>query len=147
MIDLTLLRNDAETVRRSQAARGKSPATVDEALSADQARRDALRTFEELRAEQNGFGKQVAQASGDEKTALLAKLGDLSDRVKAAQHAATAASDAADAAMAQIDNVIIDGVPARTLISRLATTSNSANFSVRLTWSAARRFLERGFTS
>jgi seryl-tRNA synthetase len=112
MIDLTLLRNDAETVRRSQAARGKSPATVDEALSADQARRDALRTFEELRAEQNGFGKQVAQASGDEKTALLAKLGDLSDRVKAAQQAATAASDAADAAMAQIDNVIIDGVPA-----------------------------------
>lgn len=112
MIDLTLLRENPDLVRRSQDARGKSSSTVDEALEADRARREALRVFEDLRAEQKNFGKEVAQASGDEKAAILAKAGDLAERVKQAQHAANAAGEAADAAFANIDNIIIDGVPA-----------------------------------
>lgn len=112
MIDLTLLRENPDLVRRSQDARGKSSSTVDEALEADRARREALRVFEDLRAEQKNFGKEVAQASGDERAAILAKAGDLAERVKQAQHAANVAGEAADAAFAKIDNIIIDGVPA-----------------------------------
>ena len=67
MIDLALLREEPETVRRSQAARGNDQSTVDVALEADRSRRAALSAFEELRAEQNAFGKKVAQAKGDEK--------------------------------------------------------------------------------
>ncbi len=112
MIDLALLRDDTELVRRSQAARGNDPTTVDEALRADQARREALRTFEELRAQQNAFGKQVAQAPKDEKAALVAQAGELAERVKAAQRAVTVATDAAEAALARVENIIIEGVPA-----------------------------------
>ncbi|QEW04335.1 serine--tRNA ligase [Microbacterium lushaniae] len=111
MIDLTLLREDPERVKRSQTARGVSPETVDAALAADRDRRAAITTFEELRAAQNAHGKRVAQAAKDDKPALVAEAKDLSERVKAAQHAVTAAEEAADAALAKIENIVIDGVP------------------------------------
>ena len=112
MIDLALLRENPEIVRRSQAARGNDQSTVDVALEADRSRRAALAAFEELRAEQNAFGKQVAKAPKEEKAALVAQAKDLADRVKQAQHAANEAAEAASAALARIENVVIDGVPA-----------------------------------
>ncbi|GAA2905470.1 seryl-tRNA synthetase [Microbacterium keratanolyticum] len=112
MIDLALLRDEPELVRRSQTARGNAPETVDAAIEADRSRRAALAAFEELRAEQNAFGKLVAKAPKDEKAALVAQAKDLADRVKQAQQAANEAADAAADALARIENVIIDGVPA-----------------------------------
>ena len=112
MIDPALLRENPDLVKRSQAARGAAPETVDAALAADADRRAAITAFEVLRAEQNAFGKQVAQAPKAEKAALVAQAKELAERVKAAQHAVTAAETAADAAMSRIENIIIDGVPA-----------------------------------
>ena len=112
MIDPVFLRENPELVKRSQEARGESPATVDEAVAADRERRAAITAFEELRAAQNAHGKRVAQAPKEEKAALVAEAKELSERVKAAQHAVTAAEEAADAALAQIENIVIDGVPA-----------------------------------
>ncbi|MFT3797401.1 serine--tRNA ligase [Microbacterium sp.] len=112
MIDLALLRDNPDLVKRSQQARGESPDTVDDALHADRERRAAITAFEELRAAQNAHGKAVAQASKDDKPALVAEAKELSDRVKAAQLAATAAEDAAEAALARIENIVIEGVPA-----------------------------------
>ncbi len=112
MIDLALLRENPEIVRRSQAARGNDQGTVDAALEADRSRRAALAAFEELRAEQNAFGKQVAKAPKEEKAALVAQVKDLADRVKQAQQAANEAAETASAALTRIENVVIDGVPA-----------------------------------
>ena len=112
MIDLALLRDNPDLVKRSQEARGESPDTVDDALAADRARRAAITAFEELRAEQNAHGKKVAQAPKDEKAALVAQAKDLSDRVKAAQQAVTEAEAAAEEALARIENIVMDGVPA-----------------------------------
>ena len=75
-------------------------------------RRAAISAYEELRAEQNAFGKTVAAAPKEEKAALVAEVKGLAERVKAAQHAASEAEEAADAALAQIENIVIDGVPA-----------------------------------
>src|SRR5690606_5111862 len=112
MIDLALLREQPDLVRRSQAARGNDVDSVDAALEADRSRRSALAAFEELRAEQNAFGKQVAKAPKDEKAALVAQAKDLAERVKQAQQAANEAADAAASALARIENIIINGVPA-----------------------------------
>ncbi|MGL3149352.1 serine--tRNA ligase [Microbacterium sp. A82] len=112
MIDLALLRDQPDLVRRSQAARGNDEATVDAAIEADRSRRSALTAFEDLRAEQNAFGKQVAKAPKDEKAALVAQVKELAERVKQAQQASNEASDAAASALGRIENVIIDGVPA-----------------------------------
>ncbi|MFJ4173109.1 serine--tRNA ligase [Microbacterium sp. NPDC089696] len=112
MIDLALLRDNPEIVRRSQAARGNDQGTVDVAIEADRSRRAALAAFEELRAEQNAFGKQVAKAPKEEKAALVAQAKDLADRVKQAQQVSNEASEQAAVALARIENVVIDGVPA-----------------------------------
>ncbi|MGF2949061.1 serine--tRNA ligase [Microbacterium alcoholitolerans] len=112
MIDLALLRDEPELVRRSQIARGNAPETVDAAIESDRSRRTALTAFEELRAEQNAFGKTVAKAPKEEKAALVAQAKQLADRVKQAQQAANEAAEAAASALERIENVIIDGVPA-----------------------------------
>ncbi|MFF0909449.1 serine--tRNA ligase [Microbacterium enclense] len=112
MIDLTLLREDPELVKRSQIARGESSESVDAALVADRDRRAAITAFEELRAAQNAHGKRVAQAPKDEKAALVAEAKQLSEQVKNAQHAVAEAEAAADAALAKIENIVLEGVPA-----------------------------------
>ncbi|MEX0153047.1 serine--tRNA ligase [Microbacterium sp. LMI1-1-1.1] len=112
MIDLTLLREDPELVKRSQIARGESSESVDAAIAADRDRRAAITAFEELRAAQNAHGKRVAQAPKDEKAALVAEAKQLSEQVKNAQHAVAEAEAAADAALAKIENIVLEGVPA-----------------------------------
>ncbi|KQS16266.1 serine--tRNA ligase [Frigoribacterium sp. Leaf186] len=112
MIDPQLLRESPDLVKQSQRARGDSESLVDDAVAADQARRAAIASFEELRAEQNAFGKTVAKAPKDEKKALVAQAQQLAARVKEAQVASNEADAAFDTAARGIGNVIVDGVPA-----------------------------------
>ena len=112
MIDPQLLRDDPDLIRRSQEARGEPVQTVDAAIAADVARRAAISAFETVRAEQNAFGRTVAQAAGDEKATLVAQAREMAAQVKARQQEMTDAEAAFDEAMAAIPNLIIDGVPA-----------------------------------
>jgi len=112
VIDLKLLRENPDTVRRSQISRGEDPALVDTLLAADTARRAAISTADSLRAEQKTASKKVGAASADERPALLQRAKELAEQVKAAE-AEQAESDAAfTAAHMAISNVILDGVPA-----------------------------------
>lgn len=111
MIDPVLLRESPDVVRRSQEARGDSVQLVDEALQADIERRAAITAFEELRAEQNAFGKQVAQAPKDQKQALVAQAQALAGRVKEAQQTANTAEAHFSSVLRRIGNPIVDGVP------------------------------------
>ena len=110
VIDLRLLRDNPDVVRASQVARGDDPALVDQALDADSRRRSALTDFEQMRAEQKSLGKQVAQAKGDEKTALLAHTKQLAEGVKARQKDADDAEAQLKQVLFKISNVI-EGAP------------------------------------
>lgn len=112
MIDLTLLRENPETVRSSQRARGKDVGLVDQVVELDQKRRSALADFESLRAEQNLHSKQVAAAPKEQKSALVAQAQELSARVKAADAAANEAEQALNELLFRIENVVLQGVPA-----------------------------------
>ncbi|MEY4313282.1 MAG: serine--tRNA ligase, partial [Actinomycetota bacterium] len=112
MIDPQILRAQPDVVRASLAARRDDESLVDRALAADAARRDAIATFETLRAEQNAHGKLVAAAPKEEKAALVAAAQDLAERVKAADRAASEAGDEFTRVAGAIGNIIIDGVPA-----------------------------------
>ncbi|WP_085369626.1 serine--tRNA ligase [Leifsonia sp. NCR5] len=111
MIDPVLLREHPDVIKRSQEARGDSVEVVDEALQADKERRAAISAFEELRAEQNVFGKKVAAAPKEEKKELVAQAQSLAGRVKEAQAAANDAEKRFDEVLRRIGNPIIDGVP------------------------------------
>src|SRR6185312_4128568 len=112
VIDLKLLREDPDAVRRSQLSRGEDPTLVDALLSADAARRAAISSADALRAEQKSASKSVGAASRDERPALLARAKGLAEQVRAAETAQTDAEAKFTAAHMAISNVIIDGVPA-----------------------------------
>ncbi len=111
MIDPQLLRDNPQIFTSSQRARGESELLVDEAVDADVKRRSAIVESENLRATQKALGKQVAQATGDDKIRLLAEAQGLAARVKVlAQVAADAEAEFTRSARG-IANPIIDGVP------------------------------------
>ena len=111
MIDPKLLRIDPDLVRRSQEVRGDSVELVDELVSADEARRSGIATFDRLRAEQKELGRLIPKAQGDEKAGLLARTKQLAAEVKAAQEQSEAAGERFNELIMQLGNIVIDGVP------------------------------------
>ncbi|GGL04668.1 serine--tRNA ligase [Salinibacterium xinjiangense] len=112
MIDPQLLRENPESIRRSQQSRGSSVALVDDAITADSNRRTAIQQFEKLRAEQNAFGRTVATAPKEAKRALVLQAQALAAQVKAAQQKSMDAEAEFTKFVGAIGNVTIDGVPA-----------------------------------
>jgi seryl-tRNA synthetase len=135
VIEIRLLRDDPETVRASQRARGEDEGVVDAVLEADQRRRSSLTAYEQLRAEQKSLGKEVARAQGEEKQRLLTRTKELSARVKELQADADEAQDRLDTLMLRIGNVIIDGVP----------SGGEDDFVVREEIGTSRDFAGEGF--
>ena len=112
MIDARLLRDHPDRIRAAQGKRGLSTDVVDRALAADESRRHAIATFEAKRAEQKALGKQVAQATGDEKAELLARTKALSTEVKELEATQAAAEVEWDQALRLIPNPAADEAPA-----------------------------------
>ena len=112
MIDLKVLREDADAVRRSQRSRGEDPALVDVLIGADAARRSAIAAADSLRAEQKVASKGVGAASAAERPALLERAKELAAGVKEAEARQAEAEAAFATAHVAVPNVIIDGVPA-----------------------------------
>ena len=111
MIDVKDLSENPDKFRASQRARGADESVVDAIIAADSARRAALIRFENLRAEQNAYGKKVAQAKGEEKQALLTEVKALAGAVKAASAEADVAVASQEELLRAIPNLIEDGVP------------------------------------
>ena len=111
MIDVKVLRLDPDRVRASQRARGESESLVDDLVTADEARRNAIAQYEELRAEQKTLGKRVAQANGDDRAVLLSHTKELADMVKKAEAAQNEVTVAFDQMLRQVGNVVFDDVP------------------------------------
>lgn len=112
VIDLKMLRDDPDAVRRSQLSRGEDPALVDALLTADAARRSAITAADSLRAEQKAASRVVGAASPEERPALLQRAKNLAEQVKAAEADRAEAEAALTAAHLAISNVILEPVPA-----------------------------------
>ncbi|MGO4751513.1 serine--tRNA ligase, partial [Streptomyces sp. 2MCAF27] len=136
MIDLRLLREDPDRVRASQRARGEDVAIVDALLSADERRRSSSVRFDELRSEQKSLGKLIPKASGDEKTELLKKAGELSAAVKAADAEQDQAAEETQRLLLQLGNLVHPDVP----------VGGEDDFAVLETVGAPRDFTAEGFT-
>ncbi len=111
MIDVKVLRQDPDRVRASQRARGESESLVDDLLAADEARRNAIAAYEELRAEQKNLGKLISRAQGAERAGLLERTKELADLVKKAEAAQNEISGVFDAMLKQVGNLVFEDVP------------------------------------
>ncbi|MEV6314247.1 serine--tRNA ligase [Streptomyces sp. NPDC051776] len=135
MIDLRLLREDPDRVRASQRARGEDVALVDVLLSADERRRSSSVRFDELRAEQKALGKMIPKASGDEKSELLKKAGELSAAVKTADAEQDEAAAETQRLLLQLGNLVHPEVP----------VGGEEDFTVLETIGTPRDFAAEGF--
>jgi seryl-tRNA synthetase len=111
VIDPKVLRDQPDLVRASQAKRGLSDSVVDDALAADARRREAIQGFEAKRNEQKTLSKQIPQAQGEEKQALLTRTKQLSAEVKEAEAAQAAADAAYSELLKAIPNLATDAPP------------------------------------
>src|SRR5690242_2770655 len=111
VIDAKLLRENPDVVRASLTKRGESTDLVDQILVADSERRSSISTFEALRAEQKTLGKQVAQAKGDERTALLERTKALAAEVKTTDAAANDAERRFNELAGALPNLVSDEAP------------------------------------
>jgi seryl-tRNA synthetase len=107
-----MLRDEPERLRAAQAKRGLSGDVVDEALAADERRRATIVQFERLRGEQKALGRQIPQATGEERQALLDRTKTLSGEVKKAEAAQGEADAAYREAVLAIPNPAADEAPA-----------------------------------
>ena len=111
MIDLRLVRDDPERVRKSQRHRGESTDLVDALLAADERRRAAVLRADTLRAEQKTASKAVGSASKEERPALLERAKELAAEVKTAEAEQSAADLALREAHLAIPNVVEPDAP------------------------------------
>jgi seryl-tRNA synthetase len=111
VIDLRLLRENPDTVRASQRARGADESLVDQLLAADEARRGAVQRADALRGEQKAASQAVKTATPEQRPAVLERAKDLAAQVKEAEEAQRAADAALREAHLRIPNVVADGVP------------------------------------
>jgi seryl-tRNA synthetase len=111
VIDLKLVREDPERVRASQRLRGADDALVDVLLAADEARRLAISTADNLRGEQKTISKSVSSASPEDRPAILARAKALAEQVKAAEVTQGVTEAALREAHMAIGNIVEDGVP------------------------------------
>ena len=111
MLDPRILRADPERVRASQRARGEDEGLVDRLLAADERRRAAIGRFEQLRAQQKALGRQVAQARGEQRAALLARTKELAAAVKDAEAEQAEASASYDGLLLELPNLVDPQAP------------------------------------
>ena len=135
MIDLKVLRENPEVMKKSQTVRGENPDLVDAVLAADDVRRAALSKYEVLRAEQNVISKSVASAKGDEKAALLEKAKSLSASVKSAEVKKNEAEVRAKETLMGLSN----------FIDPIAPVGGEADFKVIEEVGTPRDFKKEGF--
>ncbi|MFQ5948070.1 MAG: serine--tRNA ligase [Acidimicrobiia bacterium] len=83
MIDVAVLRNDPEALRKVLARR-LVEIDVDLLAQLDEARRRARARAESLRAEQKRSGKQIADLEGEPREAAIERAGELADQYRAA---------------------------------------------------------------
>ena len=111
MIDIKVIRDNPDAVRKSQEVRGEDPTVVDKFLLADDARRSAIVEFEALRAEQNILSKAVGSAKGEDKAVLLENAKELAQKVKAADSRRADAEILNKHLLLQISNLIDPDAP------------------------------------
>ena len=135
MIDLKQLRESPDLFRSSQKVRGEDVGVIDQLLTADEEKRNAIAEFETLRAKQNTLSKSVGAAKGDEKNSLLESAKQLAAQVKAADSKRAAAEEMANKLALSVANLIDPAAP----------VGGEADFKVIETVGKVRDFKAEGF--
>ena len=115
MLDVRRLREDPEGTKHALARRGSEvAAVVDELLSLDIERRDALTEVNQLKARKNEVSREVGQRRrrGEEAEALILQMRETGERIDELDRRARAAEEASRRRLLLTPNLPLDEVPA-----------------------------------
>ena len=112
MLDIRLIREDAAAVERGLATRGAAVA-LRPVLDADAERRRLVHEAEELKAERNRASEAIGQARrrGEDPQAAMARMREVSDRIKALDGLVKEADGRRDALLLELPNLPHGSVP------------------------------------
>jgi seryl-tRNA synthetase len=110
VLDLRLLREEPDQVRRSLARRG-ADSLLDDVLAADAHRRKLAHRVDELKHEQNLASKQIGGAPPEQKAALLEQARELKAQVDALEPQLRSADEELEMLAARLPNLPEPSVP------------------------------------
>jgi seryl-tRNA synthetase len=110
MIDLKLLREEPETLKKAYARRGGVEG-VDAASELARKQRDLKAEIDDLRAEQNKASKAIGKSAPEDRPAAIAAAKELSDRLKEVEPELDALTEETERVAAALPNVPHESVP------------------------------------
>jgi seryl-tRNA synthetase len=111
MLDINLIRSNPEFVKEGLAKKGSS-ANLDELLGMDQKRRALVAENEAIKAERNRLSKDIPamKKRGEDTAALMDKLKEMADRVKALDEEQGAVEKEIESFLLKLPNLPAEGV-------------------------------------
>ena len=111
MLDIKLIRDQPDEVKRALATVGVPPEQVDAVLAADVRRRAVITEVERMRAQRAETSKTVGKLPPAEREQVVAEMRALGDRISAVEADVAAAAAAFEAAMLELPNLPHPAVP------------------------------------
>ncbi len=111
MLDIKLIRERPDEVKRSLGTVGTPPALVDAVLEADAHRRKLITEAEQMRATRASTSKTVGKLAPPERERVVAEMRALGDRISEVEQQVAAAEEAFTAAMMELPNLPHPDVP------------------------------------
>lgn len=106
MLDINLIREKPDVVRKSLADRQMDPAPVDRVLALDEQRRTLIQKVEELRAERNTVSKEIGRMKDpEERQAKIEAMRQVSDRISELDEELRRVEGEMDGLMALLPNI------------------------------------------
>ena len=111
MLDIKLIRENPEEIKKAIARKGTEPALVDEAISLDRRRRDLISKIEEYQTELNKFSKEIAMFHGQQKIDSIKEASEYSEKIKDLKPELDKANKEFGAVMFSIPNIPSEDTP------------------------------------
>ena len=106
MLDINLIREQPEVVRKSLADRQDNPAPVDQILELDRQRRETIQETESLKAQRNAASKEIGKAKDPaERQAKIEAMRSVGDRISQLDEALRKIEEQLNMILAAIPNV------------------------------------------
>lgn len=113
MLDIKVLRNDTETVKKKVAQRGLEPVLIDDILELDKERRVLIAETEELKSRRNKVSQEIAVKKKNKEDAddVIKEMRDVGERIKEIDERLNKIQNDYHDQMSRIPNLIHDDVP------------------------------------
>src|SRR5580765_7927644 len=111
MLDIKLIRERPDEVKRGLATVGVAPEQVDGVLAADARRRALITEVEQMRARRAETSKTVGKLPPDERERVVGEMRALGDRISVVEQQVADAERAFEAAMLELPNLPHPAVP------------------------------------